>query len=50
MNTTILDRLVSQPADAVARLDAAQDDGNRRTDTASNHFDNRPTWDNWNNR
>jgi hypothetical protein len=50
-----LDRLVSQPAERIARLDAATKDKTVaadyvRTDTTSNSFDNRPTWDNWNNR
>lgn len=45
---TTLARVVSQPADRLARLGAARD--YTRTNTAANHFDNRPTWDNWNNR
>jgi len=52
---TTLDRLVSQPAERIARLDATATDhsamaGSVRTDSRSTSFDNRPTWDNWNNR
>lgn len=42
-----LDQVVSQPAEKIARLGAAQD--RTRTNALSNHFDNRPTWDNWSN-
>lgn len=45
-----LDKLVSQPAERIARLDAAASERNViRTDAVSNSFDNRPTWDNWSN-
>lgn len=49
-NVKALDKLVSQPAERIARLDAAASERNViRTDAVSNSFDNRPTWDNWSN-